>query len=200
MRQFLLLSLLVSIGFAHPARADSARLITQSTSSDCGPAALATLLTYYLDIPATEAEMMKLAHANPETGTSLKGLEEAAALKNCGADSFRMTFDLLKKQLESYPAPVIVRTLQPEPHFSLVLAVRGDEIALADPAVGNIWLSRRAFLRRWLVPGANDGYVFIAAREDGSTNRQNQAATLQDLVTARRVLQTMRAPLAPLLR
>ncbi len=196
------LAVLLGIGGARAVSvgADNARLIRQSTSSDCGPAALATLLTFYLDVPANEAEMMRLANANPTTGTSLRGLESAALAKGCDADSFRMDFAMLQAQLKEFGTPVVVRMLNPEPHFAVVLDAGNQEIGLADPAVGNILMSRKAFLKRWLIPGAKDGYVFVAARPDGYVNASQLAAARRDLARVRRALQTTRAPLISAIR
>jgi ABC-type bacteriocin/lantibiotic exporter with double-glycine peptidase domain len=193
------LALVLTVGGV--AQAKNSRLITQSTSSDCGPAALATLLTYYLDIPSTEAEIIRLANAEPVRGTSLQGLENAVDAKGGGAQSVRMTYATLQEQLKSYAAPVIVRLLLPEPHFVLVFQT-GDEIAITDPAAGHVWLKREAFLKRWLIPGSKDaeGYVFIAARADGKVNEANRALTLRDLARSRRALQTTRTSPVPFAR
>ena len=143
MKRFFLLAVFL---FVLPVWGHAARLITQSTSSDCGPAALATLLTFYLDTPASEREMMRLATSTPATGTSLLGLQEATAQKGCDAESFRMDFATLRNQMAAYPTPVIVRLLLPEPHFVVVLAV-GDEIAISDPASGHQWMTQKAFFK-----------------------------------------------------
>ncbi len=193
MKRFFLLAVFLFVIPVMPVWGDAARLITQSTSSDCGPAALATLLTFYLDTPASESEMMRLAKSTPATGTSLLGLQEATAQKSCAAESFRMDFATLRAQMAAYPTPVIVRLLLPEPHFVIVLAV-GDEIAISDPASGHQWITQKAFLKRWLVPGAKEGYVFVAARPDGTFNERNLALTLAELAQSRRALRTLRAP------
>lgn len=153
---------------------------------------MTTLLTFYLDIPASEKEMMRLAEATPKTGTSLLGLQQASALKGCDAESFRMNFATLQNQMAAYPTPVIVRILLPEPHV-VVLKV-GDEIAISDPASSHQWMTQKAFLDRWLIPGTKEGYVFVAARPDGSFNQDNLDQTLAELAQARRTLQTLRAP------
>lgn len=191
-------ALALLLTFSGLAQAKDRRLIAQSTSSDCGPAALATLLTFYLDIPSTEAEIIRLAAAEPERGTSLQGLENAVEAKGGGAQSARMDFATLQQQLKSYPAPVIVRLLLPEPHFVVVLQA-GDEMALTDPAAGHVWLKREAFLKRWLIPDSKDaeGYVFIAARADGKVDEANVQRTLRDLARARRALQTTRTSPVP---
>jgi predicted double-glycine peptidase len=148
---------------AVPAHGDSRRVVLQSTSSDCGPAALATLLTHYHRIVTTEREIMRLTGVDKQTGTSLSALREAAAVKGCSAQTFRMSFELLAEQIAGFGQPVIVRTLNPEPHFSLCLGTKGDLVYLSDPAVGNVAIGKAAFLRRWLPAGSSEGYVFVVA-------------------------------------
>ena len=200
-RFFVFLSLALVLLNPTFAQAKNTRLIAQSTSSDCGPAALATLLTFYLDIPTTEAEIIRLAGAEPIRGTSLQGLEDAVEAKGGGSQSVRMDYSTLQQQLKSYAAPVIVRLLLPEPHFVLVFQAGGD-VAITDPSAGHIWLKREAFFKRWLIPGSQEleGYVFIAARADGKVNTANRDRTLRDLARARRALQTTRPPIAPFFR
>jgi predicted double-glycine peptidase len=175
------------------ARADNRYVVTQSTPSDCGPAALATLLRYYLDVPTTEAEMVSLTHATYRFGTTLLKLEEVAKAKGCTADSFRMTLPVLRQQMATYPGPVIVRTLLPEPHFSVLLAVEPDAVLVADPAAGNILIRPEAFLSRWYIPGTEEGFVFIAARSDDHLNTAHYHEAIQRLERQLRNLKT--APL-----
>jgi len=163
LRTALITWLAVAAAFSGPAHADSRGLVLQSTSSDCGPAALATLLTHYHRIPASEREIMRLTGVDKKTGTSLTALGEAAATKGCAAQTFRMNFAMLAEQIASFGQPVIVRTLNPEPHFSLFLGSKGEVVYLSDPASGNIALSKAAFLRRWLIAGSSEGYVFVVA-------------------------------------
>jgi predicted double-glycine peptidase len=160
---------LACLSVAPGASANERYLVKQSTTSDCGPAALATLLNFYLDVPATEDEIAQRAAVN-QNGTTLLGLESAAQSKGAGADSFRMNLKTLRQQLASYPAPLLVRLLLPEPHFVLVLGSENDVMMLADPSSGNVLLSQKSFLKRWLIPGSDEGYVLIAARDNGRTN------------------------------
>lgn len=169
------------LALALPASAHNRFVVVQTNNSDCGPAALATLLTYYLDVPAGEAEIAGLAHYQARQGTSLLGLEEAAVAKGCAADSFRMTFALLQSQLATYHTPVIVRTLNPEPHFAVVLAIEGEHIFMADPAAGNIVLPVPVFLKRWYISGSGEGYVFVAAGPHGAAEEPHRSAIVADL-------------------
>lgn len=179
MRTFVLTCVLC-LCLIHSAVANTRYLVTQSTFTDCGPAALATLLTYYLDVPAKEAEMAYYSRAN-QYGTTLLGLEQATQVKGCGADSFRMNLATLRQQLAAYPAPVLVRLLNPRPHFALVLGIENDVVFMADPASGNTLLPLKRFLQRWQIAGSDEGYVLIAARADGRTNVKRRNETIADM-------------------
>ena len=195
-RPFVFLAVIVCL-WVNGTWANTHSLVRQSTVSDCGPAALATLLNYYLDVPANEDELARLSGVN-STGTTLIGLEAAAKAKGCGADSFRMNLSTLRRQLASYPAPLLVRLLNPEPHFVLVLAIENNTVFVADPATGNSLLPEKRFLARWLIPRTDEGYVFIAARSGGRTNVARRDEIIGELRRQIQALQTQR--LAPAMR
>jgi len=188
----LLPCLLFILVFGTTAYADTRSLITQSTSTDCGPSALATLLQYYLEVPTTETEMMRFSKYRSDTGTTLLGLEQAATSKGCAAGSFLMSYTTLKEQLAAFPAPVIVRTLNPEPHFSVLLSVDRDYVYLADPATGNIVLRKEAFWKRWYVPQSAEGFVFIVASPGQRVNIARVARTVGALRQSLRNLESNR--------
>ena len=195
------------------AQANDRYLIKQTTGYDCGPAALATLLTHYLDVPSQEMEIAVLSSAN-QYGTTLLGLELATQAKGSGAQSFRMDFGTLRRQLDAYPAPVLVRLLLPQPHFVLVLGIEEDMVLMADPASGNIMMPHKSFLERWLIPGNGleknatgqreskapnrEGYVLIAARADGRTNTARRDEIVSQLRRQRQLLKSQQV--GPLLR
>ena len=183
-------------GVAH---ANTRYLIKQTGSFDCGPAALATLLQSYLDIPLSESEAIRLTKAELNTGTSLLGLEEAATAKGCAANSFRMDLATLEQQMATYPLPVIVRTLEPSAHFSVLLDIGKDYVFLADPARGNIIVRKSTFLKLWYVPnlksGLKEGYVFMAAGSDLSIPEKRRALMVNELKQQLENLQTLRVPL-----
>jgi hypothetical protein len=187
---------LSSLTLSLSAGANTRYLITQAGASDCGPTALATLLHYYLDVPTTEEEMIRLTKPHPETGTSFLGLEQAAVAKGCAADGFRMSYETLQEQLTTYPTPVIVRTLNPEPHFSVLLAVGKDYVYLADPALGNTLLRKHVFLRQWYIPKTEEGFVFIVTGPDSQVNEKRRSHVLQELDRQLHGLKSIRLPFA----
>jgi predicted double-glycine peptidase len=215
MKHFLIALALIStcVGIAIlPAQADNRNLIVQTTSSDCGPAALATLLNYYFQIPATEKEMERLTGATQAIGTTLLGLEKAAQAKGCAADSFRMNYATLQEQLRTYAAPVIVNLMNQEPHFAVVLEAGDDYVFLADPAFGNTILRTSDFLLHWAPPVANrvqeesasagstpaapEGFVFLAAAPDPEAGRALRREMVVRLTRQLRNLQTAAPPVA----
>ncbi|RYG65599.1 hypothetical protein EON80_17050 [bacterium] len=195
MRRFipaLLLALAISpVAPISPVHAASNDIVLQSTPSDCGPAALATLLKVYLGVDTSEIELVKLTGSKPQFGTTMLQLEEAAAKKGCQADSYRMDWPTLKQQITTVPLPIIIRTLNPEPHFSLLLNVDGDTVYLADPSNGHIMLSEKDFLKRWLVPGYKTGYSFMAIGPEGYIDQTRRTRILDRLIKQRQTLQSM---------
>ncbi len=163
------------------AQANMRYVIRQSGPSECGPAALATLLHYYLGVPTTKTEVMRFTDWRRDQGTTLLGLEKAAIRKGCAANSYRMNYATLKKQLAAYPMPVIVRTRYSQPHFEVLLAIEEDRIYLADPSLGNIVLSKTSFLKRWRVSGSDEGFVFIAAPRGRRVRADRIAQVVREL-------------------
>lgn len=135
--------------------------------------------------------MVTLTKSKPQFGTTLLELEHAATQKGCQADSFRMDWKTLKAQLASYPLPVIVPTQNPEPHFSVLLAVKDGTVYMADPATGYIMLSEKAFLKRWLIAKEETGFAFIAIGSEGYVNENKRTQVLKRLFKQTENLQSM---------
>ena len=124
--------------------------IRQSSEYTCGPAALATLLSYYLGEPATELEIAKISDTLKAGTTTLLGLRNAARLKGHEAIGYQMTLPQLLEQLDSSQIPVLVHFQQPELHYVLVTGHLGEDYLLvADPALGDVVMQEADFLRRW---------------------------------------------------
>lgn len=165
-------------------------IVLQSTPSDCGPATLATLLEKYLNVPTTEREMVLLSGSNPQYGTTLMDMEQAVKVKGCQSNSYRMDWKTLKDQTESFPVPVIVRMLNPQPHFCVLLGIDGDMVYLADPSAGHILMDRKDFQQRWLLPVVKTGYVFLALGPEGTVNQERRVRVLKRLARQKQTLQT----------
>lgn len=119
------------------AKIDTSGVVMQSTSYNCGPAALATVLNY-LGINATEQELATLAGTD-ESGTTMCGLVRAAQAKGLKATGMKISVDELKKN------NIVFLNISGITHYSVVKEVTVGSIKLADPGLGNIEMSKKKF-------------------------------------------------------
>jgi len=149
-----------------------AHLIRQGFDYSCGAAALATLLTYGLQDPITEREVLlevltalsKDEEAlRKKEGLSLLDLQKVALARGHNAQGFRMTPEFLPK----LGGPVIV-FIRPRgyDHFAVLKGVRGDQAYVADPSRGNLRMGIGEFLRMW-IDEKGKGILFVVEPADG---------------------------------
>ena len=74
----------------------------QSRANLCGPAAAATLLNFYLNLPSSEAEMIRLSGSSQGGDSSLLDLQRAVEQKHCAAVSCKMTPKTMQQQLNTF--------------------------------------------------------------------------------------------------
>lgn len=131
-----------------------AKLVRQSWDTSCGAAALSTLLTYHLGIPASEYAIATLIlrgqdprRVRERGGFSLLDLKrfvESIGLAGEGYGSMSLG------DLETRAAPAIVpikyRNLD---HFVVFRGRAGDRVLLGDPAFGNITMPVQEFEFAW---------------------------------------------------
>jgi uncharacterized protein len=118
-------------------------VVAQSYAHTCGPAAVATLLTYYYGVPMSEDEALNLAEqfmpntnqdsGHPMTALTLKRIMET---KGFAIRGYRVTLDALRDYFSRGGLPLIVHTTVPQKHFSVVVGAFQDQIVLADPSWG----------------------------------------------------------------
>jgi predicted double-glycine peptidase len=142
-------------------------IVRQQVDIGCGAAALATILTYYFDFPATEMEMFEpllnlaLKEAGPDVeqvGFSLRHIRDVAAQGGLAAAAFRVA----ESDLHQVKIPGIVRiTIHGYDHFAVFKEARGGHVYLADPAFGNTSYRLADFSRIW------SGVVMGFARRSG---------------------------------
>lgn len=134
-----------------------AGVVRQERDFSCGVAALATYLTYYLQYPVSEQELLTLLDqrgddwALPsnwrEQGVSYAVLLQMAQYYGLQGAGMAVSPDLLG----SLTVPAIVRLeVHGVAHFSVLRGI-GDrgQVQLADPSWGNHRMSREAFLALW---------------------------------------------------
>lgn len=112
-------------------------VVMQSTSYNCGPAALATVLNN-LGINTTEQELSILAGTD-ESGTTMYGLVQAARAKGVNAIGIKLSVNELKKN------DIVVLISNGIVHYSVIDKITYCSVKLADPSRGYIILSKNEF-------------------------------------------------------
>ena len=92
----------------------------QRTTSTCGPSALASVCRFF-GVPATEAEIARLAHTTAG-GTSMLGLVEAAKAKGLTAEGWQVQ----PGELARTPRPCIL--FFSAGHFVILTGVKGGQL------------------------------------------------------------------------
>lgn len=130
----------------------------QETSRSCGPAALVTLLRYYLGIPITEEEAARRAlglgkgDVSPDAllaPTTMRGLRDALATWGLAAYGLRASLAQVRAYVDQVGLPLIARIAHPEPHFTLIAGVARGHVLLADPALGWRAVPEGDFVAMW---------------------------------------------------
>ena len=141
-------------------------------SSVASAAALATLLTYGLDDPTSEREVvieiLETLKEDEEAlrkkeGFSLLDMQRVSQGRGYKAQGFRIAPEFL----DDLQGPVIV-FIKPRgyEHFAVLKGVRGGTAYLADPSRGNVREPMQAFLDTWLGEDGK-GILFVVEPEDG---------------------------------
>jgi ATP-binding cassette, subfamily B, bacterial HlyB/CyaB len=115
--------------------------VEQQSSSDCGAACLAMLCAYWGN-PIPVHILREQANVG-RSGTSLKGL--ATAAEKIGFHARPVRANLLR--MAEHDAPWIAHW--EATHFVVVYQIKGDRVTLADPALGQRVITRRAFQEHW---------------------------------------------------
>ncbi|AFY42780.1 cysteine peptidase family C39 domain-containing protein [Nostoc sp. PCC 7107] len=115
--------------------------IPQQSSSDCGAACLAMISEYWGK--RFSLNTLRNLAAVDRTGASLAGLASAAQALEYEALQVRASLT----KLESQGIPWIAHWQGN--HYIVVWQVKGDRILIADPAMGQKWLSRSDFAASW---------------------------------------------------
>lgn len=151
-------------------------IVKQSLDYSCGPAAMATLLSYYFQIPTSEQEILNVLERHSalwqlpddwrETGVSMAALAKMASYT--GLEAVGVAIELAMLSRLKIPAIVYLEH-RGLPHFSVIRGVDGlGNIQLADPTWGNQLLSQREFVKLWPVGQTGKGKLLLLRPRQGS--------------------------------
>jgi uncharacterized protein len=135
----------------------SAGLVRQERDFSCGPAALATILTYYYGRPTSEAEILALTGAQDET--TFSQLADASQTLGYPATGATVTLELLR----TLQVPVIGFLMyRGTGHFTVIRGIgRTGRVQLADPSWGNRTLQPARFSRLFDPDRRGSGRILI---------------------------------------
>ncbi len=159
--------------------------IAQRADSDCGPAALAMVLSHF-GVKTSLAEVAQLSPPD-EVGVRAGGLRDAARAKGMQAFVVEGTFNDLVDQL-SRDRPVLVGLAKPITggralaHYEVVVGIdRTDKkIVTLDPSRGLRENSLEGFAKEWVPTGRVTLIVFPRAASGAAGARSSGASAAPD--------------------
>ena len=118
--------------------------VVQTSSMDCGPAALKCLLDGH-GVPVSYGRLREACQTSVD-GTSIDTIETVATRLGLQAEQVLVPRDFICLDgVECFPAMVVVRHADSVTHFVVVWARHGNWLQIMDPAVGRRWISLRRF-------------------------------------------------------
>src|SRR6267143_2132468 len=116
--------------------------VVQSAATDCGPAALTSLLEGF-GIHVSYGRLREACQTDVD-GSSIDELERVA--RSCGLEAVQTMLPadhLFLPEAEALPAIAVVRQPSGVTHFVVVWSRAGSLIQVMDPGVGRRWVSQR---------------------------------------------------------
>ena len=131
----------------------SKNIVKQSLDYSCGPASLATLLSYYFDDKVTEADILEsllsttsVEKIKAKKGFSLLDLKRFAVGRGYDVVGYKMDLEFLVELDKPVLVPVNIKEYS---HFVIFRGLKGDRVFLADPVLGNMTMKADKFLKIW---------------------------------------------------
>lgn len=120
--------------------------VVQTSTLDCGPAALKCLLESF-GIPVSYGRLREACQTGLD-GTSIDTMELVANQMGLEAEQITIPVDhLILKEAGALPALVVVQLPGGVTHFVVVWRRHGNFLQVMDPSVGRRWISCDRFLR-----------------------------------------------------
>ena len=119
--------------------------IIQTSSMDCGPATLKSVLNGY-NISVSYERLREICQTDV-SGTSINNLEDIACFYGLDAQQVIIQNDhLLLSETDALPAIVVVRLPDGYGHFIVVWKTYRSWVQIMDPAIGRMWISQNKLL------------------------------------------------------
>ena len=169
------------------------RVVGQTNWVTCGPAAVATLLTHYFGINASEDDVLRAISGadafnreqTPEVpikldGYSMLDLKRALSLFDVESAGYRVSEGALKAYFDQGGLPVIIHLTEPQQHFAVLVGYAGDLLIMGDPSFGERTVSRYELNRRF---GFSETVLIpIPTIEQLELVREQQNQAVRDLI------------------
>jgi uncharacterized protein len=140
-------------------------VVSQTLDYSCGPASLATLLSYYFQDKVTEKQIIKyllltsnLEKIKERKGFSLLDLKNFAKARGYKVTGFKMDLEYLVNLNKPVLIPMKIKDYS---HFVVFRGMKGDRVFLADPALGNMTMKVDKFMSLW-----KDGIGLVVSKKD----------------------------------
>ena len=137
-------------------------LVRQRTDFSCGAAALATIFNFAFGRTTTEQQVLvnMLRVADPDVvrqkGFSLLDMKTYAQSLGYQAEGYRVDYATLRKLEVPSIALLDIRGYK---HFVVIRRAWDDRVAIGDPAIGNVIMTRTRFEQAW------NGVLFVVSGE-----------------------------------
>lgn len=119
--------------------------VVQSAATDCGPAALGSLLTGF-GIRVSYGRLREACQTDVD-GTSIDTVEEVAIALGIDAAQVMVPVDhVLRADAALLPAIAVLRLPSGDSHFVVLWSVLGSWVQVMDPGAGRIWIPRAKLL------------------------------------------------------
>jgi ATP-binding cassette subfamily B protein len=119
--------------------------VVQSSSMDCGPAALACMLQGF-GVQASYGRLREACQTDVD-GTSIDTLEDVAVRLGLEAEQVIVPLDFVfHPKSRVLPALIVVQLPGGMMHFTVMWRLHGPLLQVMDPAIGRRWLTRKHFL------------------------------------------------------
>lgn len=164
-----------------------ANITKQDLDYSCGASSLSTILTYFYQLPKTEAEILEDMQLK-DVMASFQDLAKVSEKYGFSAKGILVDYATLSQI--KIPAIVYVNH-RGNDHFSVVRAINEQQVFLADSSFGHRKLNKKQFEQMWLVEktaeGKNLGKVLLILPSD-EAQKQKTNRDFQHIEHARSLL------------